>query len=339
MKQRRLFIVLLALVAILSACASDSSGNTGVTPSVVPTAYIDEGDAQTVDLVQIGFSLAGEGAFIDQLIADIEKECAANGFVFTLQRVKSAEQQINDIKSMLASGISVLVISPVEVDSLEAVLAECETEGVPVINIIDSINGRVSTLISPDYNMAGQKAGEHAVSLFGETEGRCLELKTQYDSFIMQLLSDGFSKALSQSEKVTLVSEQFCGEDEEQAYLLAKTELLSGEKDIDLVFAHSANLAYGALRAIADTKSDARLVAFAGDMDLIAAVASGNMEAAVFIGPAQLARIAVENAGLAIDNPSYAPEPYLALDINVITAQNAADYYSEDNVHAQVKTN
>ena len=337
MKRRGLFILLMTLLVMLSACGTNSSENTELTPSPTITTYVDEGDAQEFVLAQIGFSLAGEGAFYDQLIEDIEAECAASGYTFSLVSAKTSEQQISDIMAMLASGVSVLVVEPVEVDSLETVLAECETEGVPVINIIDSINGRVSTLISPDYNLAGRRAGERAVSLFTDTGGRCLELKTQYDRFIMQLLSDGFIKELDQSANVTLVSEQFCGDDEEQAYLLTKTELLSGKKDIDFVFAQSAALAHGALRAITDTKSEAKLVAFAGDMELIAAVASGDMEAAVFYGPAELARTAVEKAGLAIGNPSYTPEAFLALDVEVVTAENAADYYTEGMTHAQTK--
>jgi hypothetical protein len=179
---------------------------------------------------------------------------------------------LSGISALLAEGISVLVIGPADVDALEAALAECESDGVPVINIIDSINGRVSTLVSPDYTLAGRYAAERAQTLFGETGVRCLQLKTDYDSFIMQLLSDGFTNKIAENGTITVVSEQYCGDDEEEAYLVAKSELAFPRKEHRLYIRAEPRAVPRRMRAISDTGSAAKIVAYGGDMDLVSAV-------------------------------------------------------------------
>lgn len=328
-------ILLLAMVLAFSACGKSSEPEAAPSPPEQSVFAGEEVDLPK-EVVQIGLSIAGEGAFIDQLIIDIESACAEKGYTFSLLRAQTGAQQVEDIMTLLSSGVKVMVVGPADVDALETALAECESDGVPVINIIDSINGKVSTLISPDYTLAGQHAAKRAISLFGETGVRCLELKTDYDSFIMQLLSDGFAKKLSENEKLVLVSEQYCGDDEEQAYQQTKTELLSGEQNIGFIFAQSAQLARGALRALEETGSAAKLVAFSGDMDIISSVASGAVDTAIFFGPRQLAGIVVDNAGQMLNNPSFAPDSFFQLELNVATADNAADYYSQELLHAQI---
>ena len=339
MKKSGIISIAVALALLLSACgAAGPAQSAAATPAPTLSAVSEESDDVELNLIQIGFSLQGEGAFHDQLAADIEAGCTARGYTYSLLTADSAERQITDITSFLSQGVSAIVIEPVDVDALESVLADCETDGVPVINIIDSINGIVSTLISPDYKAIGQSAGQRAVDLFGETGGRCLELKTDYGSFIMQLLSDGFAKEVSADAEMAIVSEQYCGKDEEQAYLLTKTELLSKEKNIDFVFAQSAALAYGAARAVKEVGADVKLVVFGGDMELIAAVADGTIDTAVFIGPAELAKLTLDNAGQFLSDPAFVPVPYLPLAVDVVTAENVAEYNVEGALHAQVKS-
>jgi ABC-type sugar transport system substrate-binding protein len=170
--------------------------------------------------------------------------------------------------------------------------------------------------VSPDYVRAGEYTAERALTLFGDAGVRCLELKTDYNGFIMQLLSDGFANKLADNDKMSVVSEQYCGDDEEQAYLLTKAELLSGEKNIGFIFAQSASLARGALRAIQETGSSAKLAAFSGEMDLISSVSSGDMDSAIFIGPKELADIAVDNAGQLLSSPSFVPDSFIRLYVN-----------------------
>jgi ABC-type sugar transport system substrate-binding protein len=331
MRKLTLFILILAMLAAMGACGADpTSAEISASPSVTPN---DVDDVEMPAQPQIGFSLAGEGAFYDQLTKDIEAACATLDYEANIVAADSGDKQKSDIRSMLSAGAAVIVIDPVDVDALETVLAECETSGVPVINIIDSINGLVSTLISPDYIEIGKNAGQRAVSLYGEQQGKCLELKTGYDSFIMQLMSDGFNSAISEDSDVSLTTEKYCGNDEEKAYQAAKNDLWLN--DTTFIFAQSAALARGAMRAIEESGKEVSLVVYGGDMDIIEAVSAGKVNMAMFIDTAQIVQKAVADADSFIKNASYAPLPYQKLDVYTVTADNAADYVSADNLYAK----
>lgn len=325
MKKRLIISMMLVILLVFCACGAQNETDPSEEELIEP---------EDVDLrTRIGFCLAGEGAFYDQLKADIVQACDRLDYAADIVTANSGQKQENDILAMLGAGVSAIVIDPVDVDALESALADAETAGVPVINIIDSINGRVSTLITPDYAAIGKSAGERAVTLLGEGGGRCLELKSDYDSFIMQLMSDGFAAAIGQAGGVTLAGDAYCGSDEQQAYQAVKT----APEDISFIFAHNEALARGALRAISESGRDVKLVVYGGGRETLQSVQSGQTDAAVFFGTQQLVDIAVGVADEFIKSATYEPSLYFKLTIDVATAENAAGYLADDLLHAQVR--
>lgn len=339
MKRLVSILMIIFIVLLFSACGGKTAEQSETAVPVPTTDYsaaLNEQDEQDdISNLKIGFSLAGGGAFYDQLVINIEKECSALNYEAQINIADSAEQQEQDLESMLRAGVAVIILDPVNVDLLELILAECETQSVPVINIINSINGLVSTLISPDYLSIGKLAGQSAIDILGEAGGGCMMLKTDYDSFTMQLLSDGFNSSIDGNANVSLISEQFCGNDEEQAYVLTKAELLS-EKTISFIFAQSDVLASGALRAIDETDKDVSLVVYGADMDIIESVISGNVHAAIFFGPAELASSAVYFADRFVKDDEYLPPQYKELIVEVAELENAEGYFVSGEAYAEI---
>lgn len=329
MRKLTLFFLTAALLFLFAACGSQPVA-ASVTPSQTPAAA---DDVEQPAGPPIGISLAGDSGFYEQLTADFNAACAALGYDVSIVSADSSEKQQSDIESFLAAGVSVVVIDPVDVDALESVLAECETEGVPVINIIDSINGAVSTLISPDYTEIGKSAGERAAAKLAETGGTCLELKTDYDSFTMQLMSDGFANAINQNDKITLAAEEYCGDDEETAYQAVKKELETGS--VNFIFAQSAELAHGAIRAIGESGKTVSLVVYGGDQAIMDAVTSGIVDTAMFLDTAQIAQLAIADADGFIKNTAYTPAQFRQLNIYTATADNAAQVYAAGSPYAK----
>ncbi len=329
MRKLTLFFLTAAVLFSFAACGTQPVA-VSVTPTQTPAA-VD--DVEQPAGPPIGISLAGQGGFYEQLTADFSAACASFGYEVSIVSADSSEQQQRDIESFLSGGASVIIIDPVDVDALESVLAECETEGVPVINIMDSINGVVSTLICPDYSEIGKSAGERAVALYGEAGGTCLELRTNVDSFIMQLMSDGFLSAVKESDKVTLAAEDYCGNDEEKAYESVKKELGAGS--VSFIFAQSAELARGAIRAIEESGKTVSLVVFGGDQTIMEAVSSGTVDTALFLSTAQIAQLVIADADGFIKNPAYMPSQYRKLDVYTATADNAAEVYAAGNQYAK----
>jgi ABC-type sugar transport system substrate-binding protein len=321
--KRAMTLALALLLLATGGCRANTPAapTPGVTAALSPTPQAPAAD--------IGFSLAGSDAFRAQLKSDIESQCAATGYTAEILSAETAEAQQEDIRALLAMGVTVMVIDPVDIDMLETVLAECETQHVRVINIVNAINGRVDTLISPDYRKAGEAAADYANAL--ADTGRCLELKTECDSFVMQLLSDGFEGAL---ESGVGFDEAYCGSDEQAACAAAKEALQAG--DVGFIFAQNAALGRGALQAIRDTASGAPLVVFDGSMETVASVASGEIYAAVFFGPGEAARLSVYYADQIIKNGSFQAPQYVELTVETVDADNAAQYRT-DAAYAQTK--
>jgi ribose transport system substrate-binding protein len=321
-----IFITALALLAC-GGVATQAPANSDSSPA---------GSAAETDIpkIDIGLSLAGEDAFNQQLAADFQSECDSLNYTARVLTAATAEQQQQDIQDMLAAEVSVIVIDPVDVDSLETLLAECETYGVHIINIINPINGYVDTLISPDFKTIGESAGQCAAELFPGSGAGCMMLNTEYDSLTMQLMSDGFRAAIDGQNNISVISEQFCGSDEELAYSTVKAELAS--KDIDFIFAQSSALAKGAMRAIEESGKDVKLAAQSGDMDIINAVSSGKAHACIFYGPGALAREAVSNADSIIKDGTYVMPQYIQLSIVTAKQSDASGYYNEGAAHAEI---
>jgi len=328
MKKHFLIIIALIIFTVFTVACS------AVEQEVDAPSGLEESDDLDYSRVQIGISLAGTGAFYDQLSEDIRLACEKLDYEANIVVADNGAKQQSDVLSMVSAGAAVVVIDPVDVDVFESVLADCETAGVPVISIIDQINGSFSTLLSPDYQQIGETVGQRAAALFPQGEGRCLELKSDYDSFIMQLMSDGFEASVSDNEGIEIVADVFCGYDEEKAFTETKNNILLN--DVNFVFAHNAALAKGALRAIEESGKSVHLVVYGGEMDLLRSVQSGKLDTAIFFGTKDLTDIIIGIADEFIKSATYTPDPYVKLKIDAVTADNVAGYIS-DLLYAQVK--
>ena len=331
---KRLGILALALIAAIVFCACGGNAVDASADLTSDTALEDD-SADTAIYPKIGFSLAGTEGFYEQLVLDIEEACASLDYDIQIECADSAAQQQDDIESLLSAGVVVIVLDPVDVDALETVLSECETQDVAVINIIDQVNGLVSSLISPNYSDIGEAAGEYAVDLFGEEGGGCMMLKTDYDSFIMQWMSDGFKAAINEDSDDIPVLEYYCGSDQDQAYEDTAEALESAE--IDFIFAQNAALGRSAVQAVNEAGSDAVIVVCGGDMDIIASVEAGDIYAAIFFSPSEIAEEAVYYADKLTQGTTYEPPEYVEVDYETVTADNAADYYIEDAAYAEAQ--
>lgn len=327
MKKLAAAAMIIITALIICACGEAPVGAQATASASASASAADDSAAKA----DIGFSLADRGAFSDKLIEDIESECASLKLMASVAEAASAEQQREDISEMLNAKPSVIVVDPVDVDSLETELAECDTHNVQVINAIDPVNGNVSMLISPNYTTIGEKAGQCALEALA-SGGGCMLLGTEYDSFTMQLMTDGFNSKIGGNSSISVVSEQFCGTDEEKAYETVKSELT---KDIAFIFAQGPELGRGAIRAAQESGKDVKIAVFGGDMDIIGAVSSGEAYAAIFCGPGALAREAVSQASQFLASESYVPPQYSEIPVAVVKQADAPSYYAEGEIYAE----
>jgi simple sugar transport system substrate-binding protein len=169
--------------------------------------------------------------------------------VFT-DAADSNSRQIQDVHTLLDSGIDLLIISPNESEALSPVITEAYHR-IPVILLDRSVIGFDYTLfIGPDNRLIGKQAGQYVTELLGAKGGKIVEILGRSGSPPVLDRSVGFRDAIILRPNITIVDTIVAdwlrdkAEDEMTAWLKK-----NGRADV--IFAQNDAMADGARRAAA----------------------------------------------------------------------------------------
>ena len=116
--------------------------------------------------------------------------------VFT-DAADSNSRQIQDVHTLLDSGIDLLIISPNDSEALSPVITEAYRR-IPVILLDRSVIGFDYTLfIGPDNRLIGKQAGQYVTELLGEKGGKIVEILGRSGSPPVLDRSLGFREAIA----------------------------------------------------------------------------------------------------------------------------------------------
>jgi simple sugar transport system substrate-binding protein len=169
--------------------------------------------------------------------------------VFT-DAADSTGRQIQDVHTLLDSGIDLLIISPNDAEALSPAIAEAYRR-IPVILLDRSVIGFDYTLfIGPDNRLIGKQAGQYVTDLLGAKGGKVVEIMGRSGSPPVLDRSLGFQDAIAAQRTITIVDTidadwlRDKAEDELTAWL-------SRHGRVDVIFAQNDAMAEGARRAAA----------------------------------------------------------------------------------------
>jgi ABC-type sugar transport system substrate-binding protein len=169
--------------------------------------------------------------------------------VFT-DAADSNDRQIQDVHTLLDSGIDLLIISPNESEALSPVITEAYHR-IPVILLDRSVIGfDYSLFIGPDNRLIGKQAGQYVRQLLGAKGGRIIEILGRSDSPPVLDRSIGFREALSQQDNITVVDTLVADWLRDKAEDELTAWLRKGGR-VDVIFAQNDAMADGASRAAA----------------------------------------------------------------------------------------
>jgi len=163
----------------------------------------------------------------------------------------SAERQVRDVDRLLASGINLLIISPVDSRILTPAVARAYAK-VPVILLDRAVEGYDYTLyIGPDNRRIGRMMGSYVAQALGPAGGTVVEVQGRSGSPPVLDRSLGFREALAASPQVKIVDTVVADwlRDTAQDALGRSFDRLPR---IDFVAAQNDAMALGAFRAAAD---------------------------------------------------------------------------------------
>ena len=166
----------------------------------------------------------------------------------------SDERQVQQIDSLVATGIDLLIVAPNQIATISPAIDRAYDKGIPVIVFERKTNSQKYTaFISADNYEMGRVMGEYiATQLHGQ--GKVLEVMGLKGSSPAIERHNGFVDAIKNYSGIDIVATLQGDWTEESAYRSPLLTSPLGEEHIDFVFAQNDRMAMGARRAIMERR-------------------------------------------------------------------------------------
>lgn len=182
--------------------------------------------------------------------------------IFT-DAAKSTDKQIGDLEKLMNYGIDLLIVSMNDSKKLTPLVSEIYIK-IPVIVLDRDVIGYDYTMfIGLDNYMIGKSAGNYLSRNYGETSIKVVEIMGDKNSLPTLERSNGFREGIQEQKNIEISSVIEGDWEKDKAEDLFK-QILSNEKDVDVVYAHSDDMAYGAYLASREMGLDVSFIGMDG---------------------------------------------------------------------------
>ena len=227
-------------------------------------------------------------------------------------------KQVSNVEDLVATGISVLIINPVDSDAVTGVVEAAMAKGVHVISVDRAVNGvEIACQIASDNVLGAELATQYIVDKLGEGV-KVAELEGIPGASAAIDRSQGFHNVAD--AKLDVVAKQTANFDRTQGMSVMEN-MLQANGDIQAVFAANDEMALGAVEAISGAGKQIMVMGFDATDDAIEAIKAGRMSGTIAQQPALIGSTAVENAVKLIGGEGIAKS--IPVEVTLITAENA----------------
>ena len=165
-----------------------------------------------------------------------------------------SERQIQQIDSLVESGIQLLIVAPNQRSSVSSAIDRAYDKGIPVIVFERKTDSQKYTaFVSADNYEMGRLMGEYVVSRLNG-KGNVLEVEGLKGSSPAEERHKGFQDALAQHPEVKVVTKLQGDWTEPTAYQVVN-DYKGDLNDIDVVFGHNDRSAMGARKAFQERQA------------------------------------------------------------------------------------
>lgn len=336
MKTRSISVLALtATIAVgLSSCGSTSSSGT--------SGAAAGGGATSVKDVTIGFAQKTANApYYVAMQKEAEKLAKEKGFKLVFQGANGDPvQQINQVQTMLAQGVNVLLVNAASPDTEKAQMTQAASK-VPLLFIDTPIPGVGFTTVQSDNEAIGEQSGKLMAARFGS--GKTLNLGIlnggPTDVTVGPARRAGFLKGLKEGGvTVKIIAEAEADYAQDKA-VTATEDMLAAQPTIDAFFGYNDAMALGALQVLKNKNNTKVLVSGVdGQKQALAAIKTGGCTGQyVSTGlnsPTEAANKAIEIA-IAVATGAKKKTDYPAIDkttVAGIDCKNITKYYDPNSV-------
>ncbi|GAA3852221.1 ABC transporter permease/substrate-binding protein [Streptomyces lannensis] len=275
---------------------------------------------------KIGLSLSTlNNPFFVQIKSGAQAEAKKLGVDLTVTDAQNdASQQANQLQNFTSSGLSSIIVNPVDSDAAGPAVRGANKADIPVVGVDRAVNkAKTAALVASD-NIEGGKLAAQALAEKLGGKGRIIILQGQAGTSASRERGAGFAEGLKAYPGIQVLAKQPADFDRTKG-LDVMSNLLQAHPDVQGVFAENDEMALGAIKALGSKAgTSVQVVGFDGEPDGLNAVKAGTLYASVAQQPTQLGRIAVDNALRAAEGKKVAET--VKVPVKVVTKQNVAGF-------------
>ncbi|MDH6226900.1 MULTISPECIES: ABC transporter permease/substrate-binding protein [Streptomyces] len=275
---------------------------------------------------KVGLSLSTlNNPFFVQIRQGAEQEAEKLGVDLTVTDAQNdASQQANQLQNFTSSGLSTIVVNPVDSDAAGPSVRSANKADIPVVAVDRGVNkAEIDALVASD-NVEGGRMAARALGEKLGGEGTIVILQGQAGTSASRERGQGFAEGLKEFPGIEVVAKQPADFDRTKG-LDVMTNLLQAHPGIEGVFAENDEMALGAAKALGSRAGkDVQVVGFDGTPDGLKAVEAGTLYASVAQQPTELGRIAVRNALDAAEGKDL--KDLVKVPVKVVTKENVGSF-------------
>jgi ribose transport system substrate-binding protein len=321
-------ILLAAAAGLLaaSACRGAPSGGSTLTIAVVPKGT--------------------SHAFWQSIHAGAAKAAQELGVTIVWRgplREDERESQISEVERFVTSGVSGLVLAPLDEVALAQPVADAKRNGIPVVVIDSGLKGNdYVSFVATDNRLAGRLAGDHLATLLHE-KGRIVLLRYAEGSDSTIQREEGFLQAVRAHPGMQVVSaNQYGGADVEGAYkkseaLLSGLKRADGTLDVDGIFTPNESTTHAMMRVLADNgwARKVRFIGFDASDTLLKGMQDGYLDAIVVQDPVKMGYLGVKTVVAHIRGERV--EPRIDTGVRLVARDHMNDADVQELLHPDLK--
>ena len=209
------------------------------------------------------------------------------------------EDQLQIVETFISSGVSAIVLAPLDNRALIMPVREAHRKGIPTVIIDSGMEGdsHVSFVATDNYK-GGVMAAQHMGGLL-DGKGKLIVLRYQEGSTSNTKREEGFIDTIrAKFPGIEILSDnQYAGVTTESAYRVSEN-LLNRFADVDAIFTPNEPVTFGCLRALQDRglTDSITLVGFDASESLAAALEMGEIKGLVLQDPMKIGYLGVMTA-------------------------------------------
>jgi ribose transport system substrate-binding protein len=288
---------MLALLVLASGCRKQAgSGGGGRSSGGADGRSNLAAKAQRGEKIVVGFSqMENNGPWRiaeTQSMRDEGAKRAAKYELLVTDAQGQTSKQVSDVEDLVARGVDVIFLAPREEQGFESALQAAQEKNIPIFMIDREVNGTAGqdfvTFIGSNFVDEGRRAGEWLAKQTNNKAG-IVELLGTSGASVARDRHDGFAAAIKDFPDMKILTSQTANFNRAEGQKVMENIIQAHRKEITAVYAHSDEMALGAIQALKaagmQPGKDVIVVSVDGEKAALEAIARGEMNATVECNP------------------------------------------------------